>query len=96
MAYWQITQRTRCFLGPKGHGADRMQLNLYLRECLPNSLNQVRPLPESGDLIEREYAYIVCTSETADNSYEVASDTFVIQNGSIRLQAFTAKVKPKH
>ncbi len=47
-------------------------------------------------LIEGEYAYIVWTSETADNSYELASDTFVIQNGIIRLQAFTAKVKPKH
>jgi hypothetical protein len=34
-------------------------------------------------------------SETADNSYELASDTFVIQNESIRFQAFTAKVKPK-
>ena len=47
-------------------------------------------------LIEGEYAYIVWTSETADNSYELPSDTFVIQNGSIRLQDFTAKVKPKH
>jgi ketosteroid isomerase-like protein len=47
-------------------------------------------------LIEGEYAYIVWTSETADNSYEVASDTFVIQNGSIGMQAFTAKIKPKH
>ena len=46
-------------------------------------------------LIEGEYAY-VWSAETADNSYELASDIFVIQNGSIRLQAFTAKVKPKH
>jgi hypothetical protein len=46
-------------------------------------------------LIEGEYAYIVWTSETADNSYELASHTFIIQNGSIRMQAFTAKVKPK-
>ena len=46
-------------------------------------------------LIEGEYAYIVWTSETADNSYELASDTLVIQDGSIRLQAFTAKIKPK-
>lgn len=46
--------------------------------------------------IERDYAYVVWSAETADNSYELASDTFVIQNGSIRMQAFTAKVKPKH
>src|SRR6267142_1090983 len=30
-------------------------------------------------LIEGEYAYIVWTSETADNSYELGSGTFVIQ-----------------
>ena len=40
---------TRCFLAPKEHCADRMQLNLYLRECSPSSQNQVRTLPESGD-----------------------------------------------
>jgi hypothetical protein len=47
-------------------------------------------------LIEGEYACIVWTSETSDNSYELASGTFLMQDGSIRLQAFTAKVKPKH
>jgi ketosteroid isomerase-like protein len=47
-------------------------------------------------LIEGEYAYIVWAAETADNWYEFASDTFVIQNGSIRLQTFAAKVKPKN
>jgi hypothetical protein len=47
-------------------------------------------------VIEGDYTHIVWTSETEDNSYELASDTFVIQNGSIQMQAFTAKVKPKH
>ena len=47
-------------------------------------------------IIEGEYASIVWSSETADNSYELASDTFVSHNGSIRMQALTAKVKPKH
>ena len=37
------------FLAPKEQCADRMQLNLYLRERSPRSLNQVRPLPESSD-----------------------------------------------
>ncbi|HWO31494.1 MAG TPA: nuclear transport factor 2 family protein [Candidatus Acidoferrum sp.] len=46
-------------------------------------------------LIEGDYAYIVWSAETADNFYELASDTFFIQNGSIRMQAFTAKVRPK-
>jgi hypothetical protein len=42
--------------------------------------------------IEGDYAYVVWSSETADNFYELASDTFFIQNGSIRMQAFAAKV----
>ena len=46
-------------------------------------------------LVERGYAYVAWTAETADNSYDLASDTFVIRDGSIRLQAFTAKVRPK-
>lgn len=47
-------------------------------------------------LVEGDYAFLVWTAETADNSYELASDTFVIQNGSIQLQAFTAKIRAKH
>lgn len=46
-------------------------------------------------VIEGEYVYLVWTAETPDNSYELASDTFVIQNGQIRMQAFTARVRPK-
>ena len=48
------------------------------------------------EFIEGEHAHSVWSAQTADNSYELASDTFLIQNGSIRLQAFTANVKPKH
>ena len=39
--------------------------------------------------------YLVWTAETPDNSYEFASDIFVIQNGRIRMQAFSAKVEHK-
>ena len=47
-------------------------------------------------LIEGDYVYTVFTAETPDNSYELASDTFVIRNGSIEMQAFTAKIRPQH
>ena len=39
--------------------------------------------------------YLVWTAETPDNSYEFASEVFVIKDGRIRMQAFSAKVKPK-
>ena len=47
-------------------------------------------------LVEGEYVYSVFTAETPDNSYELANDVFVIRNGSIQMQAFTAKIRPKH
>jgi ketosteroid isomerase-like protein len=45
--------------------------------------------------VEGDYAYILWSAETADNSYEAATDTFVVQNGKIVAQSFAAKVTPK-
>ena len=45
--------------------------------------------------IEGDYAYIVWSAETADNSYEFATDTFVVRNEKIVAQSFAAKIKPK-
>ncbi len=45
--------------------------------------------------IEGDHAYILWTAETADNSYEFATDTFVVRNGKIVAQSFAAKVKPR-
>ena len=45
--------------------------------------------------IKGEYAYILWTAETADNSYDLATDTLVVQNGKIVAQSFAAKILPK-
>jgi ketosteroid isomerase-like protein len=45
--------------------------------------------------IDGDYAYILWTAETADSVYEVATDTFVVQNGKITAQSFTGKITPK-
>ena len=45
--------------------------------------------------VEGEYAYILWTAETADNVYEVGTDTFVVQGDKIVAQSFTGKVTPK-
>jgi ketosteroid isomerase-like protein len=42
-----------------------------------------------------DHAFIIWTAETADNSYEFATDTFLIRDGKIVAQSFTAKMKPK-
>src|SRR5215471_15185889 len=45
--------------------------------------------------VEGDYAYIVWTAETADNVYELATDTFVVRDGKIVAQSFTGKITPK-
>jgi hypothetical protein len=45
--------------------------------------------------VEGDHAYILWSAETADNSYEFATDTFVVRNGKIVAQSFAAKIKPK-
>jgi ketosteroid isomerase-like protein len=45
--------------------------------------------------VEGEYAYILWTAETADNVYEVATDTFVVRDGKIVAQSYTGKITPK-
>ena len=45
--------------------------------------------------IEGDYAYILWSAETVDNVYELATDTFVVQDGKIVAQSFTGKVTPK-
>ena len=45
--------------------------------------------------VEGDYAYILWAAETADNSYEAATDTFVVRSGKIVAQSFAAKITPK-
>ena len=45
--------------------------------------------------VEGDYAYILWTAETADNVYEVGTDTFVVRNGKIVAQSFACKITPK-
>src|SRR5215467_3675937 len=45
--------------------------------------------------VEGDYAYILWTAETADNVYEVGTDTFVVRDGKIVAQSFTGRITPK-
>ena len=42
-----------------------------------------------------DYAYILWVAETADNVYEVATDTFVVRGGQIVAQSFAGKISSK-
>jgi len=45
--------------------------------------------------IDGNYAYVLWTAETAENVYELATDTTVVQNGKIVAQSFAGKITPK-
>jgi ketosteroid isomerase-like protein len=46
-------------------------------------------------LVEGDHAYILWSAETADNVYELGTDTFVVRDGKIVAQSFTGKITPK-
>jgi ketosteroid isomerase-like protein len=46
-------------------------------------------------VIEHETAYIAWRAETADNVYELGTDTFWIHDGKILVQTYASKTTPK-
>jgi ketosteroid isomerase-like protein len=49
----------------------------------------------SRQVVSGDHAYIVWTAETAEHVYELATDTFVMRDGKIVAQSFTAEIMPK-
>ena len=45
--------------------------------------------------VDGDHAYILWSAETADNVYELGTDTFFVRDGKIVAQSFTGKVTPK-
>jgi ketosteroid isomerase-like protein len=45
--------------------------------------------------VDGDYGYILWTAETADNVYEMVTDTFHVRDGRIAVQSFAAKVVAK-
>lgn len=41
-----------------------------------------------------DYAYVLWTAATADNLYELGTDTFVVRNGKILAHSFAGKIVP--
>jgi len=74
-----------------GSGAIRHMFEMFIAEFakLGTTLNRKQ------QLVDGDYAYVVWTAETTDNVYEMGTDTFVIKEGKIVAQSFTAKVTPK-
>ena len=46
-------------------------------------------------VVDGDTAYIMWKAETADNRFELGTDTFIVQNGKIVTQTFAGKISPK-
>ena len=45
--------------------------------------------------VDGDYAFILRSAETADNVYEMGTDTFVVRNGQIVAHSFAGTIRPK-
>ena len=45
--------------------------------------------------VEGDFAYVIWTAETADNVYEMGTDTMVVHDGKIAAQSFAGKITRK-
>jgi len=45
--------------------------------------------------VEGNHGYILWNAETPDSVYEMATDTFVVRDGRIVAQSYTASIRPK-
>ena len=46
--------------------------------------------------VEGDHGFILWAAETADNVYELGTDTFVVHDGKIQVQSFAGKITPKY
>ena len=46
-------------------------------------------------LVEGDYGYLLWTADTAENVYELGTDTFVVRDGKIVAQSFAAKIRAR-
>ena len=79
--------------GPlRGHTAIRALFMAMLAEfAKPGSDFSLRQ-----QYVEGDYAYILWAAQTADNLYELGTDTFYVQDGKIVVQSFAGKITPRH
>jgi ketosteroid isomerase-like protein len=45
--------------------------------------------------VEGDHGFIVWAAETADNVYELGTDTFLVREGKIHVQSFAGKITPR-
>jgi|SRR5215469_7860476 len=78
--------------GPiKGVGA----IKTFFQELLAEFTKPGATFSLRHQSVEGDYGYILWTAQTADNAYELGTDTFVVRDGKIVIQSFAGKITSK-
>ena len=78
--------------GPlRGHASIREFFRALINEFQQSGTTLTMQL----ESIDGDFGYALWSAETADNIYEMATDTHVVRDGKIVAQSFAAHIKPK-
>jgi len=86
---------TAALLSPMGELAGKEKLTGLFKQLFAEFGKKGTKFKMLHTTVEGEIAFIVWSAETPDNSYELATDTFIIRGGKIVNQTFAAKATPK-
>ncbi len=80
---------------PDGVRRGRIEMSDFLSTLFAEFAKPGMSFSMDQQVVEGEIAYIRWSAETADNTYELGTDTFLIRDGKIVTQTFAAKTTPK-
>ena len=90
-----VVFRPNGFGGPGTVAKGPAELRAVFSIVLPEFARPGTRFEMRQQAVEGDYAYIVWEAETAQNVYELGSDTFIVKGGKIVAQSIAAKIVPK-
>ncbi|HXA35845.1 MAG TPA: nuclear transport factor 2 family protein, partial [Steroidobacteraceae bacterium] len=90
-----VVFRPNGFGGPGTVAKGPAELRAVFSIVLPEFARPGTRFEMRQQAVEGDYAYIVWEAETAQNVYELGSDTFIVKDGKIIAQSIAAKIVPK-
>ncbi len=80
---------------PNGVRRSRKEMSEFFSTLFADFAKPGMSFNMDQQVVDGEIAYIRWSAETADNVYELGTDTFLIRDGKIVTQTFAAKTTPK-
>ena len=80
---------------PDGVCRNRKEMSEFFSALFADFAKPGMSFSMEQQVVEGEIAYIKWSAETADNTYDLGTDTFLIRDGKIVTQTYAAKTTPK-